>query len=88
MVVAMNKIVQKDVFLKINFIKIPDKIKQPTTIPIIITPPKTRPDIFIPSETCTNLIIKLVKSAMDMNPNTIANFLSVIIAGKKSFYFL
>ena len=81
----MNNNVQKDVFLKINLIKIPDNIKQPTTIPTIITPPKTRPDIFIPSETSINLKIKLIKSARDKTPNTMANLLSDIVETMKLF---
>lgn len=78
----MNSIFQKEVFLKTNLIRMADKIKHPKTIPTIITPPKTSPDIFIPSETPINLKIKLIKSACDKTPNTIVNFLSVIIAAK------
>ena len=74
----MNRIAQNDAFLKTNLINIHDKIKHPTTIPIIIIPPKTRPDIFIPSETCANLKSKLIKSARDKTPKPISNFLSFI----------
>ena len=75
----MNRIVQIDVFLKTNLIKIPVKIKHPITIPTIITPPKTSPEIFIPFDTSINLKIKPVKRAKDNTPNIIANLLSVII---------
>ena len=77
----MNSIVQKEVFLKTNLIKIPAKIKHPIIIPTIITPPKTSPEIFIPSETSANFIIRLVSKARDIIPNIIVNFLSVIIIG-------
>lgn len=72
-----NSIVENDLFFIKNF-KIQVKIKHPSTIPIIIIPPKKSPEIFIPSETSANLKIKIVKSAMDKIPNKNVSFLSVI----------
>ena len=77
-VVVINNIVKKDICLKTNF-KIPVKIKQQIIIPIIIIPPKPKPDNIIPLGTFLNLKSKVVKSPTDKSPNMIFSLRSVFI---------
>ena len=44
-------------------------------------PPKTKPEIFRPSETCVNLKMMIAKSTSDITPNKKVNFVDFI-----SFY--